>query len=219
MMGLPKEGCRLVRFLMIAFTTAQLGSMVARANIIYTVDTTVTSSDPTGNPLQTDTVDGTITTDGTIGVIGPGDVVSWNLDLIDGLNSANDFDLTPANSTLVEDTGSALSATATALIFNYSGSGEFLIQGNAHGAYSGYSYFCFSTGGACLAGETISPQYVYNDGVVATGAAAPVGPQPLAPSSSVPEPSTCGLIIAGSPGPRCHPETQVLFVIPARHKT
>src|ERR1039457_1459119 len=105
-----------------------VGSLVARANIVYAVDTTITSSDPTGNPLQTDTVDGTITTDGTIGVIGFGNIVSWNLDLIDGLNSANDFDLMTTNSSLVYDTGSALTATAAALSFDFSGSGEFLIQ-------------------------------------------------------------------------------------------
>ena len=59
--------------------------------------------------------------------------------------------------------------------------------------YSGSNYFCFSTGGACLAGETISPQYVYDDGVVATGAAAPVGEQPLdQPASSVAEASSVG---------------------------
>ena len=175
-----------------------MGSLVARANIIYAVDTTITSSDPTGNPLQTDTVEGTITTDGTIGVIGSGNIVSWNLDLIDGLNSANDFDLTTTNSSLVEDIGSALTATATALSFDFSGSGEFLIQANSPGPYSGYRYFCFSTHtSACQAGETISPQDVFVDGVVATGAAAPIGPQLLDPPSSVPEPSTYGLMIAG----------------------
>src|ERR1700676_4928535 len=123
----------------------------ANANTIYAVNITITSSVPTGNPLQTDTVNGTITADGTIGVIGSGNVVSWNLDLIDGLNSANDFDLTAGNSSLVEDTGSALTATATGLLFNFSGSGEFLIQANSPGAFSGFRYFCLSTGVfACL---------------------------------------------------------------------
>jgi hypothetical protein len=145
---------------------------------------------------------GSITTDGTIGVIASGNVLSWSLDLIDGLNSANNVTLTPSNSTLVEDTGTALTATATELFFDYGGYGEFLIQGTAHGAYSGYSYFCFSTGVyACYAGETISPQYISADGVVATGSDAPVGQQPLGPPpSSAPDPTTCGLVMSGLVG-------------------
>jgi PEP-CTERM motif len=200
-MSLPNEGRRLVRFLMLAFVTAALSSVVAHANIIYPVNTTITSSNPTGNPLQSNTVSGFITTDGTIGVIGTSNILSWNLNLIDGLNAANDFDLTPADSTVVEDTGSALSATLTGLSFNFSGTGEFLIQANTPGPFSGYSYFCFSTGSACLAGETISPQFITVDGVVATGAAEPIGSQPLAPpSGSVPEPSSYGLMIMGMLG-------------------
>jgi len=193
-MGSSNERRRLVRFLMIASVAAQLGSFVARANTIYAVNATITSAVPTGNPLQTDSVMGSITTDGTIGVIGPANIVSYDLALADALNSANNLDLTPANSTVVEDTGSGLTATATGLSFDFSGSGEFAIQANFPGPFSGYSYFCLSTGGACLAGETISPQYVYADGVVLTGTAAPIGPQPL---NQVPEPSTYGLMITG----------------------
>ncbi len=200
-MRLPNEGRRLVRFLMIAFITANLGSLVARADIIYTIDTTITSSNPTGNPLQTDTVDGSITTDGTIGVLAMGNIVSWNLDLIDDLNAANDVDLTNANSAIVTFSGTALTASATQLSFNYSGTGEFGIQEDGF-TFSGFHYFCFSTGVfACLAGETISPGDVFNDGVVATGSAAPVGTQPLGPPpSSVPEPSGYGLVITGLVG-------------------
>jgi hypothetical protein len=198
MMSLPNDARKLGRVLMLAFVTAASSSVIARANIIYPVNTTITSSDPTGNPLQSNTVSGSITTDGTIGVVGASDILSWNLNLIDGLNAANDFDLTPADSTVVEDTGSALSATVTGLSFNFSGTGEFLIQANTPGPFSGSSYFCFSTGSACLAGETISPRFITVDGVVATGAAEPIGSQPLAPpSGSVPEPSSYGLMITG----------------------
>jgi hypothetical protein len=200
MMSLPNEGRGLVRFLMLAVVTVALSSVVARANIIYPVNTTITSSDPTGNALQSNTVSGSITTDGTIGVIGTSNILSWDLNLIDGLSAANDFELTPADSAVVEDTGSALSATATGLSFNFSGTGEFLIQA-IPGAFSGSHYFCFSTGNACLAGETISPQFITVDGVVATGAAEPIGQQPLAPpAGSAPEPSSYGLMITGALG-------------------
>jgi hypothetical protein len=171
----------------------------AFADIVYSIDVSATTSDPTGNPAQSDTVNGTITTDGTIGTLQPSDILSWNLDLIDNLDATDDYDLTPSNSTLVEDTGNALSATASSLYFDYSGSGEFLIQATDPGAYSGYHYFCFSTGGACLAGETISPNYYSVDGVVLTGASAPTGTQSLAPpsTSSVPEPSSYALLLTG----------------------
>ena len=202
-MTLLNEGRRLARFLMIAVVTAQLGSLVARANIIYAIDTTITSSDPTGNPLQTDTVEGSITTDGTIGVLGSSDILSWNLDLIDGLNPSNDVDLyyvssSDFNSGIGAFNGNDLTATATSLYYNFSGadSGIFLLQGTTHGFGSGWQYFCFATyTGECYAGETISPEYYLEDGVVATGAAAPVGTQPLGPPpSTVPEPTSVFLL-------------------------
>jgi hypothetical protein len=177
------------RFLMIALIATNLGSLVARADV-YAIDTTITSSNPTGNPLQTDTVSGSITTDGTLGVLGAGNILSWNLDLTDALNAANDIDLTDANSSIVSFSGTALTATASGLFFDYSGTGEFAIQENGF-TFSGFHYFCFSTGVfACLAGETIAPGDVFVDGVVATGAAAPVGTQPLGPVPPVPEPSS-----------------------------
>jgi hypothetical protein len=181
---------------MVAVVAAQLGSFVARADISYAIDTTITSAIDSGNPLQTDTVDGSITTDGTIGVLGASNILSWNLNLIDRLNAANDVDLTNANSTIITFVGTSLSATPTGLFFNYSQApGEFGIQENNF-FFSGEHYFCFSTGSAdCLAGETITPADIFTDGVVATGSAEPVGTQPLN-QSTTPEPSY-GLIVMG----------------------
>lgn len=169
----------------------------AGASTIYPINLTVTSSNPTGNPAQSDTLSGSITTDGTIGTLAPADILGWNLNLTDNLNSAYDFDLTTANSSLVEDTGNALSATASGLYFNFSGNGEFLIQANNPGSFSGYHYFCLSTGGACLAGESIVPDYIDVDGVVLTGSAAPIGQQPLNSGSATPEPAEYGLLSIG----------------------
>jgi hypothetical protein len=193
MMTLLNEGRRLARFLMIAVVTAQLGSLVALADITYAIDTTITSAFPSGNPLQTDTVAGSITTDGTIGVLAQADILSWNLDLIDDLNSANDVDLTNTNSIIIVFSGNNLTATATGLFFNYSGTGQFGIQEDNF-FFSGEHYFCFSTGSVdCYAGETITPQNVFlgGDAVVATGSAEPIGTQPLGPPpSTVPEPTS-----------------------------
>lgn len=172
---------------------------VARADTQYTVNTTITSTNPTGTS-QTDSIVGTITTDGA-SVIGTDDVISYNLDLIDDLNPANNIDLTSSNSTVVEDTGGDLIATASGIAFNFSNPGEFLIQANSPGPFSGYSYFCYSTGGACLPGETISPNYIYADGAILTGDAAPVGVTGLnqnpGTGTSMPEPSSLLLMLIG----------------------
>jgi hypothetical protein len=177
----------------------QIGSRVARADTQYTVNTTITSTNPTGTS-QTDSIVGTITTDGA-SVIGSGDVISYNLDLIDDLNPANNIDLTSSNSTVVEDTGGDLIATASGIAFNFSNPGEFLIQANSPGPFSGYSYFCYSTGGACLYGETISPNYIYTDGAILTGDSAPVGVTGLnqnpGTGTSMPEPSSLLLMSIG----------------------
>jgi hypothetical protein len=194
-MNFPNEGRTLARFLMIACIAAPLGSLVARAGIVYNINTTITSAEPTGNPLQTDTVIGSITTDGTIGVLAQSNILSWNLNLIDQLNAANDVDLTNSNSEIITFFGTSLSATASGLFFNYGQTGEFGIQEDGF-FFSGEHYFCFSTGTAdCLAGETITPDDVYTDAVVATGSAEPIGNQAL-DQSAAPEPSYGLLVMA-----------------------
>ena len=192
------KSCRLAIWL--AFISVALGTVTANASIIYSIDATITSSNPTGNPAQTDTVMGTLTTDGTIGAIGLSHILNYSLHLMDDLNSANNITLTPGNSSIVEDTGGALSASATALSFNFSASGDdFLIQANSPGPFSGFSYFCFSGGSfACAAGETIAPQSVFADGVILTGPGAPVGNQPLGPTpTAVPEPPSLAVLAIG----------------------
>jgi hypothetical protein len=101
---------------------------------------------------------------------------------------------------LVEDIGGDLIATASGIAFNFSNPGEVLFQANVPGPFSGFSYFCFSTGlFACLDGETISPNDVFTDGAVLTGAAAPTGVTGLNqnPGTTVPEPSSLKLILLG----------------------
>jgi hypothetical protein len=200
-MSLPAQ----VRSLALAACLALLGAGAARADIVYTVNTTATNVYPSGNPLQTDTVLGTITTDGTLGVLSAGNIPAWNLELIDHLDASKNFLLTPSNSEVVHVFGNALSATPTGLSFDFSQVGaEFLIQGDLRGnslhpISSGYNYFCFSaTGGWCLAGESIVPDFYATDGVIVTGTSTPVGTQPLDQGPrTVPEPATLGLVAIG----------------------
>ena len=197
-----------LRLMVLTLCLPIMGQLVAHANTVYPVNLTITSGDLTGNPLQTDTLLGSITTDGTIGVISISNIVSYDLNLIDDLNPANSVDLTPTNSTIVADVGGALSATATGLIYDYSvAGGGFLIQANSPGVFSGYSYFCLASGySPCAVGETISPQYYSFDGVDLVGANAPVGTQPLAPPTGggggaaavTPEPASLALLGTGA---------------------
>ena len=108
--------------------------------------------------MLSDTVVGTITTDGTIGALETANIVGWALELKADGRPDLDFTLTPGNSGIYADSGDGLSATATSLSFDFSKDGAiFLIQGtNPHSFLSGFNYFCFqATSGVCLQGETI----------------------------------------------------------------
>ena len=206
-MSSPFEARNLIRFLVLSCAAALCGPVAAHADTIYAIDVTITSNFPTGNPNQSDRVKGFITTDGTIGYLKTSNILDWDLQLIDNLKPANNVELTPSNSAIVLNSGTGLKADETGLAFDYSRGGAiFGIQGTPpefYGYGSGYSYFCFSAYTdiyRCYAGETISPNYIYTDGVVTMGANVPVGLVPLGPApdpSPVPEPSTLGLMITG----------------------
>jgi hypothetical protein len=139
-------------------------------DIVYSIDQSGTTPIVSGedSPLSI-TETGTLTTNGTIGVLTASDIVSWNITLTDQGNPAYDLTLTPSNSGIPELIGTGLTASATALNFNYGDAGsEFAIQGTQYGFFSGYQYVCFSaSGGACAAGDTIVPYYYSVDGVQA----------------------------------------------------
>jgi hypothetical protein len=173
----------------------------AQANdIVYSIDQTSTTPEVGGelSPLS-DTISGTITTDGTLSVLQSSDILSYNLQLNDNLRPADDVDLTPANSSIDYDTGNGLSASATRLFFDFSDAGAvFSIQATTPGIGSGYHYFCLqATTGPCAAGETIVPDYYAVDGVLATGLS---GTLPLNPQSDVPEPATWAMMLLGFAG-------------------
>ncbi|MGA8756791.1 MAG: PEP-CTERM sorting domain-containing protein [Stellaceae bacterium] len=191
---LLKTAHRLAPVLISALIAAPWVAVPAQATV-YQINQSGTTPITAPPPLS-DTVSGSITTDGTLGILQTSNILSWNLDIIDNLNPAYDVLLTPANSGILEDIGNGLTASATGLSFNFSDTGAvFAIQGTQYGFFSGYQYFCFqATTGPCAAGETIVPYYYAVDGVEVTGLS---GTLPLNPPSQVPEPATLSLFGGG----------------------
>lgn len=181
----------------ILFAISAIAPQAAQAApIVYSINQTSTTPEVGGEltPLS-DTVLGTITTNGTLGTLHNGDIIDWNIQLLDNVRPADNFTLTPANSAIWFFTDLGLTATATGLSFDFSDAGAgFLIQGDiTHGLSSGFNYFCYqATSGACAQGETIVPDYYGVDGTLVTGL---TGPLPL--NGAVPEPATWAMMLAG----------------------
>jgi hypothetical protein len=136
---------------------------------------------------------GTVTTDGTDGILNTSDIVSWDLTLTDhGVNSTI---LTPSNSTVSSDLGNLaganndLTATPTSLLFNYGvGDGGSWSFSGLTGQFCVTSYTnCFGpadTFGTWDINNDSQWTYAYASGVQTIG-------------SEVPEPGTLGLLGAG----------------------
>ena len=100
-----------VRFLTALSLFVGIGE-TASANTRYSVNLNIGASG---------TATGEILTDGTIGTIGAANILDWNLTVNDGVSGAVTL-LGPSsgNNSFVALNGSAVSATATALLFNFS---------------------------------------------------------------------------------------------------
>lgn len=114
----------------VATIAAMLGVSQARADIVYTLS-------PSLSP--TPGISGTITTNGnTTTSLSVSDIVDWNITESGGCSFCS-FDLTPGNSTLTV-MGDALTATPTALRFNFSDTNPSFFQftfNNGSGDYFG----------------------------------------------------------------------------------
>jgi PEP-CTERM motif len=169
----------MIRALVSAASVAALLAAVPAAAITYTVNV--------GN--STLGAVGFIKTDGTIGTIGTANIVDWNFALAD--NGVN-FTLNGAANSQKLVQGSTLTATASGLFFDFSGTGLALFQNPNIG--SGQNFICFVGNGVCGgAGNRISiTTSSFGDGIAQRGLQQ-IG---VAASGAVPEPSWA-MLIAG----------------------
>ena len=140
------------------------------------------------------TVDLSITTDGVTGTLGTGDITSWNVAITD---SAGSVDITPVDGQLVVY-GSSLSATPTALSFDFTGANEddLLIEEAVLGDDG--PFWC-ATNGFCYGDATpaIGVSTVYGESPIEQ--VAQTGEVVLA-VAGVPEPAAWGLMLVGFGG-------------------
>ncbi len=157
---------------------------LAAATIVYDVNQTIGLG----------SVVGTITTDGSFGTLTAADVTGFHL-TVNG-NGASVV-LTDADSVVV-DNGTNLTATASALLFDYSGAAGYLVfQQGSFG--TGMKYYCnASTLNACRQGASAVPQSYSDASAQYEGRS---GVQTIATSGAavggVPEPATWALALAG----------------------
>lgn len=140
-------------------------------------------------------VTGTITTDGTIGVLDTADILSWDITL-HGLNGSS-LNLTTSD-TLWPVAGPDLTADAANLYFNFSGpAGNFTIQEAGYFS-SGLYYYCDQDiSGPCLDGAS-AVTTVYTDPINSVSGFPETGNQIIATTSApTPEPESFVLMLSG----------------------
>ena len=135
-----------------ALVVLLLGTVVCSASsITYNV----------GRTIGTGSVTGFIETDGTLGVLNVGNFLDWSLLLNDGISTFTIVGPLSGNNSVAYVQGADATATATLLLFNFSGidNGILLFQ---QGLFSGQHYYCAATQlGTCYQGETVVPVDVF----------------------------------------------------------
>jgi hypothetical protein len=162
-----------------------------------------------GDTVGAGGVTGTITTTGALGVLGSSAITDWNLTLSDGSSTFNlTGPLSGANSGLLNNSGTALTATASGLFFNFaSTAGSFLLFEGA--PVAGVDFWCVndaaspcgSTLGASSSNEVVrvSGAAIRQSFVGVTQIASQSSPPPP-PGGGIPEPATWMMMILGFGG-------------------
>lgn len=167
--------------------------VAAAADITYNVDETIGAG----------SVVGTVTTNGTIGILKTSQVVAWDLTLTaPNLAGGPSVEITNLNGSFGQYNKGGLSATATTLSFDYGGTGYgFIFDGT-----SNFDYWC----GASIAAsscnfetdpaETIGPSSSNADADAQVLSEAGVGEKVIGTVSAVPAPTTFALFSLGLVG-------------------
>lgn len=132
---------------------------------------------------------GTITTDGTLGVLSAANVTAFGITIDDGDSS---FFLDGYGNAQLDVTGSGFTATATGLFFDFSGTGYALFQNPFIG--SGINFLCFA--GSLCGGDSNRISITVDE---FGGGIAQTGIQQVATRAGgvVPEPATWAMMIGG----------------------
>lgn len=160
----------------------------ARADIVYTATRGVGSG----------TVNISITTDGTIGVIGTANILDWTISMVDGLDSFTLLGPLSGSNSQVLIQGAALTATASDLLFNYDAAGSPFGLFQSPAISSSILFYCFQVNGGFNfsgPGEAIDPR---PDNSYVSSARS--GMQVIASATTTvatPEPSAIGLALSG----------------------
>lgn len=181
---------------------AMAGFATAASAITYTGSSSITDTKSSFFYVPgTFLINFSITTDGTLGALTAANFVNWNF-VIDGPESGDDFTFTPGNS-VVNIAGSALTATASELQFNFA---------HPSGAYFQFAEFPLGPGGVrhfwcleanwgCTGGgpSNIAPhaEAAYSVYGYVTQPRAGLATIATASTSAVPEPTAWLMLIAG----------------------
>lgn len=160
--------------------------LLASAGPVYSVNRTIGGGSVTG----------TIETDGTIGVLGGGNVLGWNLSITDGSGSGA-LTLDSATNSQLLLVGSLFSATAAGLFFDFAGSAGFaLFQNPSIG--SGQNWWCLEGVASGCSGAGNSTESVTRDaGTVFSVRQGYLQVAELA-DNTVPEPASIALVLAAA---------------------
>jgi len=146
-------------------------------------------------PASGATFTGTITTDAATGTLQTADILSWNIELRDGGRSLN---LTPSDSAEQIIGTSNVSATSTALHFNFGGpiGSEFLIQDPDVGS-SSQNLFCIQTTGCTGVGQDNYQMFIGGTVASSPGFGTDIT---FATAPAVPLPAAAWLLLSGLGG-------------------